>query len=102
MNGNPLVDMMANNPMINAIQNSPWVQIINMVKSNNNPMAVLSQLGANNPGMNQAMQMANGKSPEEFGAMMQNEAQKKGINIAQVAKAIGMPPEVAKQYGIDV
>ena len=58
-----------NNPLTNIIDgNSPMQnvqQIINMMKSTNNPQQMINTLAQSNPQIKQAIDMCNGKNPQE-------------------------------------
>lgn len=98
MAGNPLLSMIGGNmPM----GNNPLMQIINMAKSGKgNPMQLIQQFAGQNPQMQQVMNMMNGKDQNQVNEMIANTAKERGVNLSELAKNIGMPPEVAKKYGI--
>lgn len=103
MSGNPLLSMMnGGNPIQAMMQNNPMMQVINMAKNGGNPMALLQQIAGQNPQMKQVMDMANGKSQQEMNDYIKTTAQQKGIDLAQLAQSIGMPPEIATRYGIEM
>lgn len=58
-----------NNPLMNIIVgNSPMQnvqQIINMMQSTNNPQQMINTLAQSNPQIKQAIDMCNGKNPQE-------------------------------------
>lgn len=58
-----------NNPLMNIIGgNSPMQnvqQIINMMQSTNNPQQMINTLAQSNPQIKQAIDMCNGKNPQE-------------------------------------
>lgn len=69
------------------------MQMMNMVQqAQNNPQQIMQQMG-NNPLMQRANQMAQGKSPQEMEQICRNIAQQKGIDFEQLK---GM----AQQMGI--
>lgn len=80
--------------------NNPIMQVVNMLKNSNNPSAMLNQMAGQNPAIKQAMDMVNGKNPSQMGELINNLAQQKGVDVSQLAKSIGMPENVAEQYGI--
>lgn len=101
MSGNPLLSMMnGGNPIQAMMQNNPMMQVINMAKNGGNPMALLQQIEGQNPQIKQAMDMTNGKSPSEMGSMINQLAQQKGINVADLAKSLGMPEDVQARFGL--
>lgn len=86
---NPLMSIMGNamgnNPMM---QNNPIMQMISMLKNGNNPQ------------MKQIMDTVSGKSQQEMNEYIKNAAQQRGVDLGQLAKSIGMPPEIAEKYNI--
>lgn len=53
-----------NNPQLN--------QILQVIQNNKNPMQILQNQYGNNPAFQQAMKVANGKSPEEIQQFVSN------------------------------
>lgn len=100
---NPLMQMMGNamgnNPMM---QNNPIMQMISMLKNGENPQQLIQQMVGSNPQMKQIMDTVSGKSQQEMSEYIKNAAQQRGVDLNQLAKNIGMPPEVASQYGIEM
>lgn len=100
---NPLMQMMGNamgnNPMM---QNNPIMQMISMLKNGGNPQAIVQQMVGSNPQMKQIIDTVSGKSQQEMSEYIKNAAQQRGVDLSQLAKSIGMPPEVASQYGIEM
>ena len=54
-----------------------------MLGNSRNPMAMMQQMLGNNSQFNRAMQMANGKTPQEIEIVMQNLCKEKGIDFEQ-------------------
>lgn len=75
-----------NNPM-------QLMQMFNQLKNSNNPMGMMSQMFGNNPMFNMAMQMTQGKSPQEIQQVIGNVCQQKGIDQNQLK-------QMAEQMGI--
>lgn len=101
MSGNPLLNMMGGNNPMAAMMNGPLGQIINMAKSGKgNPMQMIQQFAGQNPQMQQVMQMMNGKDQNQINELIANTAKERGVDLKQLAEGIGMPPEIAKKYGI--
>lgn len=102
MAGNPLMNMLnGNNPMMN----NPLMQMINMMRGSQNPMQILNQVAGQNQGMANVMQLANGKSPEQMSRIIKDTMAQKGISmsdLAQMAQSMGIPPEIATKYGIEI
>lgn len=101
MNDNPLLSMMnGNNPMANMMQNNPIMQLVNLFKNGGNGKPIVQKMmGMNNEFCN-AINSINGKNQSQVNEMLSNEAKKRGIDLSQVAKQIGMPPEIMKEFGI--
>ena len=102
MAGNPLMNMLNGN---NPIMNNPLMQMVNMMKNSQNPMQILNQIAGQNQGMANVMQLANGKSPDQMSSIIKETMAQKGISMSdmvQFAQSIGMPPEVAARYGIEM
>lgn len=66
------------------------MQIIQMVKGGMNPMQTLMGMAPQNPVIGQAMQMANGRTPWEMRQMVFSLAQRKGVDIGQMARMLGV------------
>ena len=67
------------------------MQLIRIFKSGGNPMQMLSQMAQNNPQMAQAMQMLQGKSPQQIQSMVQTMANQNGIDLNALAQQYGLP-----------
>ena len=59
-------------------------QIMQMVQQAGNPMGIMQQLAGQNPLMSRAMQMGQGKSPEQMQTLVRNLAKQKGMNDEQL------------------
>lgn len=60
------------------------MQIVNMVQSGGNPMAMMQSMFGNNPTFNMAMNMAHGKSPEQLQQTVKNLAKERGMSDEQL------------------
>ena len=71
------------------------MQLMAMVQQpNSNPMNIIQQMvGKNNPLINRAMQMGEGKSPQELAVIARNLARSKGMTDEQFSQFLG-------QYGL--
>lgn len=56
------------------------LQMLNQLKSSPNPMSMMQQMFGNNPVFNNAMRMAQGKSPQEMQQLIRNIAYQRGMN----------------------
>lgn len=69
------------------------LQMLAVLQQSNNPMAMLNSMSGNNPLLQRAMQMAQGKSPEQLRSVAANLAHQQGMTDAQLA-------EFLKQFGL--
>lgn len=60
------------------------MQIMNLVRNSNNPMALIQQTFGGNPVFNSAMNMAQGKSPQELQQIIRNVAKERGMSEQQL------------------
>ena len=70
------------------------MQMMQAIRSGQNPMQLMMQAAQNNPQMMQALQNMQGKSPQQLQQMAQNLAQARGTNLQAVAQQLGikLPP----------
>lgn len=103
MSGNPLVNQMNTSNFMAGIQNSPIMKIAQMMKSGGNPQALLQQMmGGNNSQMQQVMQMVNGKSPSDMGAMINDLAKQRGVNVKDLVSTLGVPENTIKNLNLNL
>lgn len=57
-----------------------------MLNNSGNPNAMLNQMASNNPTLQRAMQMVQGKSDQEIQAIVLNLARQRGITDAQLGQ----------------
>lgn len=72
--------MMPMNPM----------QVIQMLQRGANPNQLMMQLAQNNPAVRQAMQMVNGKTPDQIRDIAQQMAKQRGIDLDQLTQQLGI------------
>ncbi len=72
------------------MMNNPVMGLINLARSGGNPMALMQQMVGQNPRMQQAYSMVQGKTPEQLKQMAENMAKERGMTVEQVAKNIGL------------
>ena len=60
------------------------MQLLQMINSSQNPEVMLQQLASQNPLMQRAMTMVQGKSPQEIRAIAVNLAKQQGMTEADV------------------
>lgn len=66
---------------------------MSMLSQSNNPMGLMQTMLGNNPAFGRAMEMAQGKSPEQLKSTVFNLAQQRGISQQQLI-------QMANQLGI--
>ena len=62
--------------------NNP-MQLIQMITKSNNPQMLMQSMLSKNPTFQRAMQMAQGKNPEELQQIAKNLCQQRGIDFNQ-------------------
>ena len=70
--------------------NQQLMQMLTMLNNSGNPEAMLNQMAANNPTMQRAMQMVQGKSDKEIQAIVLNLARQRGITEQQLGGLMDM------------
>lgn len=76
--------------MFNPMQ---MMQLMEQLQSSTNPMALIQNMFGNDPIMQRAMQMAQGKSPEQLQQTVRNLAQQRGMSTDQLNQFLS-------QYGL--
>lgn len=71
------------------------MQMFNQIKGSNNPMGMMQQMFGNNPMFGRAMEMAQGKSPEQLKETVMNLAKQRGIDPQQAKQMLS-------QFGIKI
>lgn len=66
------------------------MQLLQMVKTASNPMAMVQQLAQNNPQLQQLMTNIQGKTPIELEQYARNLAQSKGVDINKLLNQYGL------------
>ena len=69
------------------------MQLMGMLQHSNNPSMLMESLMTQNPLLSRAMQMGQGKNPQELAMIARNLAKQQGMNDQQVAQLLG-------QFGI--
>ena len=70
--------------------NNQIQQIGAMLNQGINPQHIAMQLAQRNPSYRRAMQMINGKTPDQIYDMAQQIAQQQGVNLQQFARQVGV------------
>lgn len=71
--------------------NNSVQQIFQALQNGANPNVLAAQLAQNNPVFRQALQMTNGRTPEQIYGMAAQMAQQRGMDINQIAQQLGIP-----------
>ena len=66
------------------------IQLVSLMRQGGNPVAMLQQMATNNPQAAQAMQIIQGKSPEQLRQIAANMAKERGMTIEQVMQQLGV------------
>ena len=66
------------------------LQAIQALQQGANPNQLMMQLAQQNPAMRQAMQMVNGKTPDQIRDMAQQIARQRGIDLNQLTRQLGI------------
>lgn len=66
------------------------MRLIQTIKNARNPGQMLMQMSRQNPALQQAVQMANGKTPQQMQEMVRQMAQQRGVNLEQLAQQMGV------------
>lgn len=72
------------------MNNNPMNQIMNALQQGVNPSQIAMQLAQNNPSVRQAMQLVNGKTPEQVRDMAFQMAKQRGVDLYQLARNMGI------------
>lgn len=59
------------------------IQLIGMLKNSGNPKAMLTQMAQQNPVLGRAIQMTDGKSPQDINTIAKNLCQQQGVDFDQ-------------------
>ena len=66
------------------------LQLLQVMRSSNNPMGVLNQLMGSNPEIGQAMRLIYGKNSNQLKQTAMNMARERGVNLEQLASEMGL------------
>lgn len=72
------------------MMNNPLMGLVSLARNGGNPMMLMQQMAGQNPQMQQAMSMIQGKTSEQLKQMAENMAKERGMTVEQVAKNIGL------------
>lgn len=66
------------------------MQVFNAIIKSTNPNQTLMQYAQQNPAIREAMQMANGKTPDQVWQMAESIARQRGINLTAFMREMGI------------
>lgn len=70
--------------------NNPLLSIMGVVRSGGNYNQMIRNLAMRDPQIGQAMQMIQGKTPDQLKQMAMNMAKERGVSVEDVARGIGL------------
>ena len=73
------------------MMNNPAAMLAQIIRQGANPQQMLRQMAASDPRIAQAVQMVNGKSPQQLEQMARNMARERGITVEDVARGLNLP-----------
>lgn len=81
-----------NNPMqiLQGLMASPAGQVFNAYKHGGNPIQMMQQMAGSSPQISQALQIINGKNPQQLQQIAMNMARERGIDMNQLAQGLGL------------
>lgn len=74
------------------MNNAPMnpMQLIQMLRNGGNPNQLIAMAAQRNPALRQAMQMVNGRTPEQVRDMAYDLAKQRGVDLNQLARQLGI------------
>lgn len=73
-----------------APMNNPVMALVQAMQHGRNPMALMQAMAQQNPQVAQALQMMQGKSPQQLQSMAQNMARERGVDLNQMLRQMGI------------
>lgn len=70
--------------------NDPFSSILRNLQGGMNPNALLSQMARSDPRAAQALQLLQGKSPDQLRTMAENMAKERGTSVEEIARSLGI------------
>lgn len=71
--------------------NNPIFALVQTIKGGGDPRPIFAQMMQQNPQVRQAMQLLEGKNPQQQLEMVRNMASERGVDLDQLAGQLGMP-----------
>lgn len=73
-----------------APMNNPVLALVQAMQKGRNPINLMQAMAQQNPQVAQALQMMQGKSPQQLQSMAQNMARERGVDLNQMLRQIGI------------
>lgn len=70
--------------------NNIFNNLVRHIQAGVNPNALLNQMANSDPRAAQALQMIQGKSPDQLRTMAENMARERGTSVEQIAQSLGL------------
>ena len=70
--------------------NNPFNAMMRHLQGGMTPDALLNQMARSDPRYAQALQMLQGKTPEQLRRMAENMARERGTSVEQIAQSLGL------------
>lgn len=70
--------------------NNPIMMLIQAAQGGGDPIQILGQMAGNNPMMAKALQMVQGKSPDQLRRMAENMARERGTSPEAILRGLGI------------
>lgn len=73
-----------------APMNNPVMALVQAMQHGRKPMDLMQAMAQQNPQVAQALQMVQGKSPQQLQQMAQNMARERGVDLNQMLRQMGI------------
>ena len=70
--------------------NNPLMMLLQAARTGGNPMQMLRQMAAQNPAAAQAMNIVNGKTPQQLQQIAMNMCRERGTTPEAIARQLGL------------
>ena len=75
---------------MNSPMNDPLLAMAHAARTGGNPMQMLNQMARQDPRLNQAQRMLQGKNSKQLEQMARNMAKERGIDLNQLVQSLGL------------
>lgn len=72
------------------MMNNPVAALVGAMRNGGNPQQMLRQMAMNDPRVAQAVNMMQGKSPQQLQQMAENMARERGTTVQDIARSLGI------------